>query len=92
MLKPTPSIDNVTLYPDRPTELTFAELYRWVIWQFPRHKGGRFCGAVHPPLAKSGWYPASILVPQQCILVHAHLGQTFDSPETALAWLINNEG
>jgi hypothetical protein len=91
MSQPVKSVDTVTLGDDRPTELTFADLYRWVIWQFPRYKGDRFCGAAHPPAAETGWYPAVILAKQQCVLVHAHLGQTFDSPEAAMAWLINDE-
>ena len=92
MSQPAKSDDTVTLCSDQPTELTFSDLYRWVIWQFPRQKGGRFCGAVHPPAAGTGWYPAVILGQEQCVIVHAHLGQTFDSPEAAVAWLIKDEG
>ena len=91
MSQPGKSVDTVILCEDRPTELTFADLYRWVIWQFPPHKEGRFGGAVHPPAAETGWYPAVILVQQQSLLVHAHLGQSFDSPEAALEWLLRSE-
>jgi hypothetical protein len=90
MSQPAHSIDTVTLCGDRPTELTLADLYRWVVWQFPQHKGGRFCGAVHPPLAQAGWYPA-VIMGQQGVVVHGHLGQTFDSPEAALEWLLKTE-
>lgn len=85
------SNDPITLCVDRPTELTFDDLYRWIIWQFPRQKGGWFCGAVHPPAAEMGWYPAVILAQQSCVLVYGHLAQTFDSPEAALEWLLRTE-
>jgi hypothetical protein len=82
-------MDTITLAPDRPTDLSFAELYRWVLWQFPRHKGDGLGGAVHPPAAETGWYPAVIQPDSQRVLVYAHLEQCFDSPEAAAEWLFN---
>jgi hypothetical protein len=84
--------DSPILLPDRPTVLGFDELYRWVMWQFPRRKGNGLVGAVHPPQTESGWYPAEIKGEQQRVLVYGHLKQRFDTPEVAADWLYKDEG
>jgi hypothetical protein len=83
MSKQTKKIDNTTLKIDKPTNLTLDDLYTWTIWQFPHKVRGGLCGAVHPPIANYGWLPAVIRVKDKKVQVHAHLDQTFDTPETA---------
>lgn len=80
-------VTTVPLRTDGPTRLHKSDLFRWVIWQFPRPKGDGLCGAVHPPLANHTWYPALILTKQEHIIVHGHAGQDFASPEDAARWL-----
>lgn len=80
-------IADVKLRVNRPTRLTFEDLYTWTIWQFPRRKTGGLLGAVRPPIAEHGWYPAVIQVSEKQALVHGHLEQVFDSPEDAVEHL-----
>lgn len=82
-------MDTFTLCLDQPTELSFEELYQWVLWQYPRQKNGGLVGAAHPPAADMGWYPAVILPDRQRVVIYGHLGQCFDSPEGAAEWLFN---
>ena len=77
----------VAMRSDRPTELSFKDLHAWVIWQYPRQKGSGLCGAVHPPIANYGWYPALIKNKERRILVHGHLDQEFPTPDQAADWL-----
>ena len=70
---------------DQPTEVMFSELTAWVIWQFPHSQHSTLPGAVHPPIASHGWLPAHVLPHQQRVIVHAHLGQTYLTPEAAAA-------
>ena len=83
-------IGQITLNSDRPTNLTFDDLYTWVIWQFPRIKGGAMCGAVKPPIANHTWYPALITKHERLILVHGHINIEFSSPNEAADWLDTN--
>ena len=80
-------ITTKSLDTDQPTEVQFGDLQEWVIWQFPRLKRGWLCGAVHPPLAECGWFPASIQPNQQRLLIHAHRVDPFVTPEEAAEWL-----
>ena len=80
-------VATVVLRTDRPTELTFAELHSWVIWQFPRPKAAGLCGAVRPPIANHSWLPALIKSRDQTVLVYGHLRQEFASPAQAADWL-----
>ena len=77
----------VNLNGQRPTTLTFNDLYTWTIWQFPSKGKGGLRGAVHPPIASHTWYPAIIKAKEKKVLVHAHLDQTFPSPEAAADYL-----
>ena len=84
-------IAGVKLRSDRPTTLTYHQLYQWVIWQFPRSSKKGFCGAVRPPIAEHEWIPAVILVDKERVRVYAHLNQTFPSPETAVEYFSENK-
>jgi hypothetical protein len=80
-------VADVKLRLSKPTRLAFEDLYTWTIWQFPRRKTGGLMGAVRPPIAEHGWYPAIIQTKEKQALVHAHLDQVFDSPEDAVEHL-----
>jgi hypothetical protein len=82
------TIDSILINSDAPTRLALADLYTWVIWQFPRPQADGLCGAVRPPLADHGWFPAVIRATDNTVLVYAHVSEPFDSPETAVAWLM----
>lgn len=82
-------IATLTLQNDRPTECGFKDLYTWVIWQFPKPKGTGLCGAVRPPIANHGWFPAQIKLRDRKVIVHGHLSREFDSPHAAADWLEN---
>jgi hypothetical protein len=82
----TKVIAGVKLRSDRPTSLTFSQLFRWVIWQFPRSRDKGFCGAVRPPTAEHEWIPAIIQVERERVQVYAHVGETFPTPETAVEY------
>lgn len=81
------TVSSVAMKSDRPTELSFKDLNTWVIWQYPRQKGPGLCGAVRPPIANHGWYPALIMNVERRVLVHGHLDQEFATPELAAEWL-----
>ena len=76
-------IANVNLNKERPTQVTFDQLYNWIIWQFPRPKEAGLCGAVHPPIPFHSWYPAIIQADKQNVQVFAHLDDNFSTPENA---------
>lgn len=76
-------VAGITLFTDKPTPLTFQDLFNWVIWQFPRPKASGLCGAVRPPLADHGWYPALIIVDDEKVQVYGHVKTEFSSPEAA---------
>ena len=76
-------VAGIKLRTDRPTSLTFDDLFRWVIWQFPRPEQKGLCGAVRPPLADHEWIPAIIQAANSRVYVHAHAGVTFPTPELA---------
>jgi len=84
-------VDDIKLNTTQPTNLTFKKLYTWTIWQFPRKKKGGLLGAVRPPVAEHGWFPAIIHVKDKKAQVYAHLSKTFASPETAVEYLHNHE-
>lgn len=72
---------------DQPTELTFADLHTWVIWQYPRQIGKGLCGAVRPPVPEHGWLPAVIRLKEKVVQIHGHIDQSFDSPNAAADWV-----
>jgi hypothetical protein len=82
-------IANLAINVDRPTDLSFDDLYTWVIWQFPRKRGKWLCGAIRPPIANHQWLPA-LIDPIECIVkVHGDAKQQFDTPDEALNWLMS---
>ncbi len=80
-------VAGVDLCTDRPTSLTFTDLFHWVIWQFPKPEKKGLCGAVRPPLAEHDWFPAIIEADKKRVYVHAHVGETFSSPELAAQFI-----
>lgn len=74
----------------KPTRISFKLLRDWVVWQFPRKVDSGFIGAVHPPLEKYGWFPATIQIEKQVAYVYGHLSETFASPEQAADFLSAN--
>lgn len=87
MKRKTRSIANLELNANRPTEVTFDQVYTWVIWQFPRKARGGHCGAVRPPIANHSWLPAAIWPENERLIIHGHLNEAFDSPDDAANWL-----
>ncbi len=85
------TVADIGLNTDKPTKFTFADLYTWIIWQFPRLKNGRFYAAVHPPIEDHGWFPALINSKKKRLNVYAHLDKVFHTPEAAADFL-KNEG
>jgi len=83
MVKQNRTIGGVKFRSDRPTTLTYKQLFKWVIWQFPRPQKKGFCGAVHPPTTEDAWIPAIIEVNKERVQVYAHIGKNFQTPETA---------
>ena len=84
-------VAGVKLRSDRPTSLTYRQLFHWVIWQFPRPRRKGFCGAVRPPIAEHEWIPAVIQVDKERVQVYGHLGETFPTPETAVEYFSDNK-
>lgn len=63
------------------------DLHNWVLWQFPKLKGGWLIGAAHPPEPASGWYPVCIQPQKHRIQLFANAIQPFSSPEEAAQWM-----
>lgn len=82
-------VESLQLRLDGPTDLSLDDLYTWVVWQFPRLKKSRLCGAVRPPIADHNWYPALISRNDKRVSVYGHLDQDFETPAEAASWLEN---
>ena len=82
-------IESLEVRLDGPTDLSLAELYTWVVWQFPRPRRAGLCGAVRPPIPNHTWFPALISRRDEHVTVYGHLDQEFDTPADAAAWLEN---
>jgi hypothetical protein len=76
-------VAGIALSNEKPTRLSYEELYTWVIWQFPRPQNGGLCGAVHPPLPRHGWIPAIIFTSKKYLEIYAHWNKQFSTPEAA---------
>lgn len=74
-------------FDSNPTVVPLDELFSWVIWQYPRRKGKGYYGAVRPSDPQWGWLPAIVLADQRRVLVFAHVGELFTTPETAAKYL-----
>ena len=79
----TTLVYNLELNSDQPTSLTFAQLYEWVIWQFPQQHADGLSGAVRPPLPEANWYPALIYPKEKRAQVYTHLDTSYGTPEEA---------
>jgi hypothetical protein len=87
MTELTKQVDTIMIKLDQPTELTFSDLYTWVIWQYPRQVEKGLCGAVRPPLPEHGWLPAVIRLKEKVVLVHGHVDKSFSYPAAAADWV-----
>ena len=76
------AIDSLQFDSIKPTELSFTELYTWVIWQFPRKQKSGLCGAVHPPIPEFGWLPAIIHPKKQQLTVHCPCARNVCHPRS----------
>lgn len=86
MNKTNIKLAGLTLATDTPTRLTREELDKWVIWQFPHPHADGFRGAVHPPVAGHGWYPALIRPKAKDIQLFGNIPNPFSSPEEAISF------
>lgn len=71
------------------TEFSLDDLRAWVVWQFPRLRGGWLCGAAHPSEPGYGWIPARIQPQRRRVLLYAHCSQPHATPEEACEWAAN---
>lgn len=85
MIGETILVADVALNTTKPTPFSFTDLGKWVIWQFPKLHGEQMIGAVHPPIAGHGWYPAAIDYEAETLDVFAHTGEPQATPEKAAA-------
>ncbi|MBP9501342.1 MAG: hypothetical protein KBF17_04195 [Candidatus Promineofilum sp.] len=76
-------LDSITIDPAGPTSVPMDRLFAWVIWQFPRVRHGGYSGAIHPPEAGHGWYPAVVNAEEGHVIIHGHVKEPFTSPEAA---------
>lgn len=76
-------LDNITIDTTKPTVVPMELLFAWVVWRFPRPCEGGYSGAVHPPEAGHGWYPAIVDTEQDRVLIFGHVKEPFTSPEAA---------
>lgn len=81
------------LHASKPTSVNFKSLQDWVVWQFPKKcaKSKGFCGAVHPPIEKYGWFPAVINPDKKEAHIFGHLSESFATPERAVEYFSNND-
>lgn len=80
-------IDDITFEPNDPTVVPIDRLFTWVIWQFPRLRENGFNGAVHPPQAGHGWYPAIIDSENGQVTIYGQVKEPYTSPEAAAKYL-----
>lgn len=83
-------VDGIPFHSNHATELNFQQLHSWIIWQAPHQKDKGLYGAIHPPIASHGWYPAVILPKEKRVQVHAHLNTLYKTPEEAIESLKTN--
>ncbi|HZD11683.1 MAG TPA: hypothetical protein VE553_10105 [Candidatus Binatia bacterium] len=87
MSSKTRSFGSLELEVEQPTELSFADLEEWVLWQFPRAHGGWLCGAAHPAEPAFGWIPARIQPHKKRVILYAHRAEPLGTPEEAADWI-----
>ena len=76
-------VDQITFDLSAPTPVPLQRLHTWVVWQFPRLRPEGYSGAVHPPEAGYGCYPAVIDALANLVLVYANVKERFPTPEAA---------
>ena len=79
----TTGVHNIKLNINQPTDLSFNQLYDWVIWQFPTQTEDGLSGAVRPPIVDATWYPALIQPKEKRVQIYGHLNTLFNTPEKA---------
>lgn len=92
MSRETISVADIHLSTTKPSRFSFAALHSWVIWQFPRLSGKHMIGAVHPPLAGHGWYPAAIDPEAEVLQIFAHVAEPQETPEKAICYFTKGDG
>ena len=80
-------IDDITFESNEPTVVPIGRLFTWVIWQFPRLRENGFNGAVHPPQAGHGWYPAIVDAKGGQVTIYGQIKEPYSSPESAAKYL-----
>jgi phosphoglycolate phosphatase-like HAD superfamily hydrolase len=80
-------IDGIVFKPSGATTVSRAQLFNWVVWQFPRLKRGEYCAAVRAPHGDRGWLPALIAADEDHVRVYAGLKTDFPTPEAAVNYL-----
>jgi hypothetical protein len=81
------TIATLPFHTSQPTTYPIAQLFTWVIWQFPQKTTKGYYGAIHSPEPESSWIPAIINTKKERVIIHAHLNQQFESPEQAADYL-----
>ena len=76
-------IDDIAFEADELTVVPLNRLFAWVVWQFPRPREDGFNGAVHPPEADHGWYPAIINSAKGNAKIFGHVKEPYPTPEAA---------
>lgn len=90
MPKSSQNVSGLQLNSDKPTILTFKQLFDWVIWQVPTPVGNAFGGAVKPSMADAKWYPALIQIKEKKVHIYGHIDELFDTPEDASNYICKN--
>jgi hypothetical protein len=86
------TIGEIRVYGEQATELAFDDLHDWVLWQFPRLRGGWLCGSAQPADPDyDDWIPARIQPHQQRIFLYAHCAPSLATPEEAAEWMANHQ-
>ncbi|MBP6017171.1 MAG: hypothetical protein KA586_10665 [Candidatus Promineofilum sp.] len=80
-------IDDIPFESNEPTVVPISQLFTWVIWQFPRLRKNGFNGAVHPPQAGHGWYPAIVDAKGGHVTIYGQIKEPYPSPEVAAKYL-----
>ncbi|WP_420630984.1 hypothetical protein [Candidatus Leptofilum sp.] len=83
-------IAELKLHVAKPTIFKIGLLHEWVVWQFPKKHptATGFCGAVHPPLEKYGWFPAIVQPDKNEVHIYGHIPEPFESPEQAADFFV----
>lgn len=83
-------LGSIKMQLEQPTNVTFAELSDWVLWQYPRFRGSWLCGAAHPPEPGYGWIPARIQPQKRRVTLYGDCCQPLKTPEDAAEWVADH--